>query len=438
MIYKKNDIIELDIVDITNEGEGVGKSDSFVWFVKDAIPGDVIKARVMKLKKSYGYARLENVITPSKDRVKPRCVKARACGGCTLQSMEYSAQLRFKRNKVKNNLVRIGGFDEELIESILGQTIGMDEPWRYRNKAIVPVGEDKDGKTVYGFYAAHSHNIIQCDDCLLQPEEFGDILKNHANSSMTHMLLRKGHKTGEIMAYAVENRENNAVLSGKLTHIYGQEIIEDFIGDLKFKISPRSFFQVNPVQVERLYGKALEFADLKGDEIVWDLYCGIGTITLSLARTAKRVYGVEIVEDAINDATQNALLNKIDNAKFYVGKAEEVTLRDDFERPDVVVVDPPRKGCDNMCLETIVRMAPERIVYVSCDSATLSRDLKFLASAGYALKRAVPVDMFPQTAHVETVCLLGRRKPDDTIKVSVNMDDYYQIRDAEEAEKNPS
>jgi len=411
MAFKKNDIIELNIVDITNDGEGVGKSDSFVWFVKDAIPGDVIKARVMKLKKSYGYARLESVITPSKDRVLPRCPKARACGGCTLQSMEYAAQLRFKRNKVKNNLVRIGGFDEDYIEDILGETIGMEVPWRYRNKAIVPVGTNKDGELVYGFYASHSHNIIQCDDCLLQPEEFKDILKKHADNNMTHMLLRKGYKTGELMAYAVENNENNAVLSGKLTHVSGKEIIEDYIGDLKFKISPRSFFQVNPIQVERLYGKAVEYAKLTGEEIVWDLYCGIGTITLSLAKNAKRVYGVEIVEDAIRDAEENAKINGINNAKFYVGKSEEVTLRDDFERPDVVVVDPPRKGCDVICLETIMKMAPERIVYVSCDSATLSRDLKILSEAGYELKKATPVDMFPQTTHVESVCLLSKKCP---------------------------
>lgn len=409
LMLKKNDLINLNIEDITNDGEGVGRSDGFVWFVKDAIPGDEIEAIVMKLKKNYGYARLSRVLKESPDRIQPRCQKARACGGCTLQCMDYKAQLEFKRNKVKNNLVRIGGFDEQVIDSILGKTIGMDDPWRYRNKAIVPVGRGRDGNVTAGFYAAHSHNIIECEDCLLQPEEFKDIIRDTIikyGCSMTHILLRKGYRTGQIMAYAVENHDTNAVLSGKLTHVYGEKTIEDKIGDLRFKISPRSFFQVNPIQVEKLYGKAVEYAGLTGKETVWDLYCGTGTITLSLAGKAGRVYGVEIVEDAINDARINACANNIDNAVFYVGKAEDVTLREDFERPDVVVVDPPRKGCDPVCLDTIVRMGPDRIVYVSCDSATLARDLRILCDRGYRPEKAVPVDMFPQTTHVETVVAL--------------------------------
>lgn len=410
-MLKKNDVIRLYIEDITNDGEGIGKSDGFVWFVKDTVPGDEIEAIVMKTKKSYGYARLKNILKSSPDRTEPVCRKARACGGCTLQCMKYTAQLLFKRNKVKNNLVRIGGFDSESVEALLGDTIGMEKPWRYRNKAIIPVGKDKNGKRTAGFYAAHSHDIIECEDCLLQPEEFKDIVKkalSEYSGKMTHILLRKGFKTGQLMAYAVENHDTNAVLAGKLTHLYGEETIEDCIGDLRFKISPRSFFQVNPVQVERLYGKAIEFAGLTGKETVWDLYCGTGTITLSLAAKAKKVYGVEILEDAIKDAVINAEANGIDNAVFYVGKAEEVTLRDDFEKPDVVVVDPPRKGCDSICLDTIIRMAPERVVYVSCDSATLARDLKIMCENGYELKKAVPVDMFPQTTHVECVVAIQR------------------------------
>ena len=422
-IVNKNDIIKLKIEDITSEGEGVGRTDSFVWFVKDVIPGDEIEAVVMKLKKTYGYARLVRVIKPSPDRIEPRCPKARACGGCSLQAMSYEAQLRFKRNKVRNNLIRIGGFDEALIEDILAQTIGMDDPWRYRNKAIVPVGKDRAGRLTAGFYAAHSHDIVSCEDCLLQPAEFAGILREHLSDGMTHMLLRKGYKTGEVMAYAVENRENNAVLSGKLTHIYGPETIYDMIGDLRFKISPRSFFQVNPLQVEKLYGKALEYAGLTGNEIVWDLYCGIGTITLFLAGHARRVYGVEIVEDAIRDAIDNAEINGIKNARFFVGKAEEVTLREDFEKPDVVVVDPPRKGCDPVCLDTIIRMSPDRVVYVSCDSATLARDLKILCAAGYSLKAATPVDMFPQSVHVETVCLLSKLNAKQHIEINLDMDE---------------
>lgn len=429
---KKNDVFEIEITDITNDGDGVGKKDGFVWFVKNAIPGDFVEAGVMKIKKNYGYARLIRVIRASDDRVEARCKKARACGGCTLQCMDYAAQLQFKRNKVKNNLVRIGGFDESDIEAKLKDTIGMESPWRYRNKAIIPVGRDKEGKITAGFYAAHSHNIVSCEDCLLQPEEFreiiGELLKEHGDE-MTHILLRKGFHTGQIMGYAVENHDNNAVLSGKLTNIYGQETIEDTISGLIFKISPRSFFQVNSLQVENLYAKALEYAELSGDEIVWDLYCGTGTITLSLARKAKRVYGVEIVEDAIRDAEENARANNITNAKFYVGKAEEITLRDDFEKPDVVVVDPPRKGCDIVCLETIIRMEPMRVVYVSCDSATLARDLKILCDAGYEIREATPVDMFPQTTHVETIALLSNNfsKPKEYVQIGIDAEDYYKI-----------
>ena len=405
---KKNDIIRLDISDISNDGEGIGKKDNFVWFVKDAIPGDVVEASVMKLKKSYGYARLINIIKPSKDRVEAKCPKARACGGCSLQCMSYEGQLLFKRNKVKNNLVRIGGFDEALIEGMLRDVIGMDDPWRYRNKAMVPVGINKDGRLVAGFYARHSHNIIECEDCLLQPAEFKDIIRDHISTDMTHILLRKGFRSGQVMAAGICNKENNAVLSGRITPLYGPEVIEDLIDDLKFRISARSFFQVNPVQAEKLYKKVLEYAKLSGSETVWDLYCGTGSITLFLARHAGHVYGVEIVEDAIRDARANAVLNGISNAEFFVGRAEEVILRDDFKRPDLVVVDPPRKGCDIICLQTIVRMGPQRIVYVSCDSATLARDCRILNESGYTLQKITPVDMFPQTGHVETVVLLSR------------------------------
>ena len=409
--YKKNQIVEVTIEDIGNDGEGIGHIDGYTLFVKDAVVGDKVTAGLTKVKKGYAYARLISVIEASPFRVEPKCAVSRACGGCTLQCLSYDAQLKYKKNKVRNNLVRIGGFEESLIDSMIADTIGMDEPWRYRNKAIIPVGVDKSGRRIAGFYAAHSHNIIECTDCLLQPEEFKgiveDILADENTKDISHILLRKGFKSGQIMGYSVENYDNNAVLSGKITHIYGDEIIEDYIGDLKFKISPRSFFQVNPIQVEKLYDTAVSFAELTGSETVWDLYCGIGTITLSLAAKAKKVYGVEIVEDAIKNAKENAAANGIDNVEFFVGKAEEVTLRDDFAKPDVVVVDPPRKGCDSVCLETMLRMAPDRIVYVSCDSATLSRDLKILCGSGYELKKVQPVDMFPQTTHVETVVLMS-------------------------------
>ena len=434
-MYSKNQIIQVNIVDLSHDGEGIGKSDAFTWFIKDTVPGDVAEASVMKVKKTYGYARLQRVITPSPDRVEPRCPVARACGGCTLQAMSYDAQLKYKKNKVRNNLERIGGFDFSGTESDVefGDTIGMDIPWRYRNKAQYPIGTDRGGRVIAGFYAAHSHNIIECDDCLLGVGENRAIIeciKKQYDPSMRHILIRKGFRTGQIMVCVVagikisysipealgvtttvlniNDKDTNVILGDETVVLDGPGYIEDYIGDLKFRISAQSFFQVNPVQVEKLYGKAVEFAGLTGNEIVWDLYCGIGTITLSLAQKARKVYGVEVIEQAICDARQNAEINGITNAEFYVGKAEEVILRDDFEKPDVVVVDPPRKGCDEICLDTILRMQPERIVYVSCDSATLARDLKLLCDGGYRLRKVQPVDMFGQTVHVECVVLLSK------------------------------
>lgn len=434
-MYSKNQIIQVNIVDLSHDGEGIGKSDAFTWFIKDTVPGDVAEASVMKVKKTYGYARLQRVITPSPDRVEPRCPVSRACGGCTLQAMSYDAQLKYKKNKVRNNLERIGGFDFSGTESDVefGDTIGMDIPWRYRNKAQYPIGTDRDGRVIAGFYAAHSHNIIECDDCLLGVGENRAIIeciKKQYDPSMRHILIRKGFRTGQIMVCVVagkkisysipealgvtttvlniNDKDTNVILGDETVVLDGPGYIEDYIGDLKFRISAQSFFQVNPVQVEKLYGKAVEFAGLTENEIVWDLYCGIGTITLSLAQKARKVYGVEVIEQAICDARQNAEINGITNAEFYVGKAEEVILRDDFEKPDVVVVDPPRKGCDEICLDTILRMQPERIVYVSCDSATLARDLKILCDGGYRLRKVQPVDMFGQSVHCEVVCMMSK------------------------------
>ena len=434
-MFSKNQTIEVKIVDISYEGEGIGKSNAFIWFIKDTVPGDVVEASVMKVKKTYGYARLQKIITPSPERVKPLCPIARACGGCSLQDMNYEAQLEFKKNKVKNNLERIGGFrfDSGNAGVEFFDTIGMDDPWRYRNKAQYPIGLDRNGNVIAGFYAVHSHNIISCEDCLIgikENKEIIECIKKQYDPSMRHILIRKGFKTGQIMVCVVasktirvamppelgitttvlniNDKDTNVILGDKTIVLDGPGYIEDYIGNLKFRISAQSFFQVNPVQVEKLYGKAVEFAGLTGRETVWDLYCGIGTITLSLAEKAKTVYGVEVVEPAIRDAEENAGLNGISNAKFYVGKAEEVILRDDFEKPDVVVVDPPRKGCDEVCLDTILKMKPDRIVYVSCDSATLARDLKILCDEGYELKRVQPVDMFPHTVHCEVVCLMSK------------------------------
>ncbi len=491
---KKNDEFELLIHDMTDQGEGIGKQDGFTWFVKDAVIGDRIRARAMKLKKNYGYARLMEVLEPSACRVPERCPVARQCGGCQLQMMSYPEQLRFKERKVWSNLRRIGGLDglrlpgaesakQEKCQNAgkndgeintdsasveMEPIIGMDNPWRYRNKAQFPFGYGRDGKVKTGFYAGRTHSIIENDDCYLGTEENKAVLKAvkdvmeergiepyqeeiHAGL-VRHVLIRKGFSTGQLMVcfvingdklpYEEEfverllripgmtsisfnvNRERTNVIMGRRTvHLYGPGYIEDKIGDVCYQISPLSFYQVNPVQTERLYNTALEFAGLDGTEIVWDLYCGIGTISLFLARRAKWVYGVEIVPEAIEDARRNASLNGIENATFFTGKAEEVLPRryeEYSERADVIVVDPPRKGCDEACLETIVRMEPDRVVYVSCDSATLARDVKYLTANGYQVSRVRCCDMFPMSGHVETVVLMNRCQNGEETEVRKN------------------
>lgn len=448
--WKKNDKIEVIIEDISETGEGIGKTHGFTWFIKDTVIGDRVEAKVMKTKKSYGFARLERLLEPSESRVEPSCPVARQCGGCQLQAMAYEEQLRYKERKIYNNITRIGGFSQVPMLPIMG----MDEPWRYRNKAQFPWGTDKDGNIVTGFYAGRTHSIIGCEDCLLGIEENREVLKrikahmecHHLlpydeashKGLIRHTLIRKGFKTGELMVCQVINgsslphseelvkslleipgmasislninrEQTNVILGNKVENLYGPGHITDYIGAVKYRISPLSFYQVNPVQTERLYGTALEYAGLTGGETVWDLYCGIGTISLFLAQKAKKVYGVEIVPQAIDDARENARLNGMDNVEFFVGKAEEV-LPEQYEKnhihADVIVVDPPRKGCDEVCLDTIVEMAPERVVYVSCDSATLARDLRYLADRGYEVVKVRGCDMFPQVGHVECVVLM--------------------------------
>ena len=481
--FKKDDCVTLHIEDIGTGGEGIGKADGFTFFVKDAIVGDVIEAKIMKLKKNYGYARLMKVLTPSKDRVEPKCPVARQCGGCQIQEMRYEAQLAFKQKMVQNNLERIGGLSDFEMYPV----IGMETPYAYRNKAQFPVGEDKDGNIVIGFYAGRTHHIVEQTDCCIGAPENGEVLRKvkaymqknqirpyneeHHSGIVRHILIRTGYHTKEIMVCLIVNaakasclknaeqlteslremdgmtsvmvnfntEKTNVILGKKSEVLWGQPYIEDFIGDVKYQISPQSFFQVNPMQTEKLYAKALEYAGLTGNETVWDLYCGIGTISLFLAKNARKVYGVEIVPQAIEDARNNAKRNGIDNAEFFVGKAEEVVpafyekalkQAQDSEagksiRPDVVVVDPPRKGCEEVLLETIVKMQPQRIVYVSCDSATLARDLKFLSANGYTVKKVQPVDQFGHSVHIETVVLLSqlKQKPDDYINVTIELDD---------------
>ena len=534
---KKNDIFELEITDMGTDGEGIGHYDGMTFFVKDALIGDVITARATKLKKNYGYARVEEIKTPSTFRVEPQCELHKRCGGCQIQALSYEKQLEFKNNKVRNNLMRIGGFSEAKLDSKMQPPVGADNPYRYRNKAQFPVGYDRDGNIVTGFYASRSHNIIPVEDCRLgvpQNKEILDIIKEWMNECgitpydenthkglVRHVLIRYGFTSKQIMvclvinadelepehraadiegaecgkiadkrngdkagdnkecgstagdsrhnaadilcerlskidgmtsiSYNINKENTNVILGKKTVCIWGRPYIEDTIHLLSYpdftpqgtgityQISPQSFYQVNPKQTEKLYSTALAFAGLTGNENVWDLYCGIGTISLFLSQKAKQVYGVEIVPQAIEDAKNNAKLNGITNAQFFVGKAEEVlpqfyenakknekitddtasTGHTDMLRPDVIVVDPPRKGCDEKCLDTMLAMSPERIVYVSCDSATLARDLKILCEEKYELMKWQAFDQFSHTTHVETVVKLSLKK--DTPKIEVTM-----------------
>ena len=466
---EKNQEFTVSIEDMSEDGAGIGKLDGYIWFIKDAVIGDVVRARAMKMKKNYGFARLMEILTPSEARVEPKCPVARQCGGCQLQAMSYEEQLKFKERKVKNHLLRIGKFKEDEIHML--PIMGMKEPWRYRNKAQFPFGLDKNGNIVAGFYAGRTHDIIECEDCLLGVEENKDILgiikgfmrvhgirpydETTHKGLVRHALIRKGFHSGEIMvclvingkdipakeqlveelcqvkgmtsiSYSINQEKTNVIMGKEIVNLYGPGYITDNIGNVTYQISPLSFYQVNPVQTEKLYGTALEYAGLTGNETVWDLYCGIGTISLFLAQNAKKVYGVEIVPQAIEDARRNAALNNITNAEFFTGKAEEV-LPEQYEKnkvyADVIVVDPPRKGCDQVCLDTILKMAPKRVVYVSCDSSTLARDLRYLADGGYEVEKVRCCDMFGQSCHVETVVLLTKQKPDDTIEIDLDLDE---------------
>lgn len=489
MEYGKDDIITLCIDDMGIDGEGIGKLDGFTFFVKDAVIGDEVEAKVMKVKKGYAYARLMRIIRPSTDRIDPKCPYHRQCGGCQIQALDYKAQLAFKENKVRNNLNRIGGFSIELLDRVMEPAVGMKVPFYYRNKAQFPVGADKNGAPVTGFYAGRTHTIIPNTDCALGVKENKRILEclldhmkkyeippyNEASGEglVRHILIRKGFTTGEIMVCIIlngddlphadrlverlikikgmtsisvnSNKENTNVIMGKTCRtIWGRDTICDVIhvrsvesidagsemvfpgsSGITFAISPLSFYQVNPVQTEKLYSIALDYAGLTGTETVWDLYCGIGTISLFMSKKAKQVYGVEVVGQAVADARENARRNNIENARFYVGKAEEV-LPDLYEREgiyaDVICVDPPRKGCDAACLDTIVKMAPQRIVYVSCDSATLARDLKYLCANGYELRRVRAVDLFGQTVHVESIVLLSKLKSNKLKHINVELE----------------
>lgn len=457
-VINKNDEFELEIDDIGTEGEGIAHIDGYALFIKDAIPDDVVRTKVIKAKKNYGYGRLIEIVKPSKDRVEPVCPVARQCGGCQIQHLSYEAQLAYKENKIINCLVRLGKFPKEQIDEIMEPIMGMEEPYHYRNKAQFPVGRNKDGELVTGFYASRTHSIIPATHCAIQDKRNEEILNTVLDfmrefniepydevthtGLVRHILTRVGYHTGEIMVCLVLNgkslpheevfverlskidgmksisinvnrEKTNVILGNKVKTLWGADYIVDSIGTIKYQISPLSFYQVNPLQTQKLYQTALDYAGLTGNEIVWDLYCGIGTISLFLAKQAKMVYGVEIVPEAIADANRNKEFNQIENVEFFVG-ASETVLPEKYRESggkmsaDVIVVDPPRKGCDVSLLQTILDMGPERVVYVSCDPATLARDLRFLCDGGYELKKVRGCDMFGHSGHVETVVLMSK------------------------------
>ncbi len=472
MKLKKNQEITLKIDDLGNNGEGIGHVDGYALFVKNALPGETIRAGIMKCGKSYGYARVIEVLEDSgSGRVEPRCPAAGRCGGCTIQHLTYERQLAYKEKKVRDCLVRIGGVDADEVEWL--PIIGMEDPWQYRNKAQFPVRMQKDNEgrpyPAAGFYAGRTHSIVPVTDCAIQHPCMKGILETvltwmrdqnvpaYDESShsglVRHIYIRRAYHTSQIMVCLVINSRGissllqetllqkltgipgmtgiflnsntdrtNVILGKEMKLLWGQAYIEDRIGDIRYHISPQSFYQVNPEQTEKLYQTALEFAGLSGEETVWDLYCGIGTISLFLAQRARKVYGVEIVPEAVQNAKENARLNGIVNAEFFCGAAEEVVPKL-AGQADVVVVDPPRKGCDGVLLDTIAGMGPERIVYVSCDPGTLARDVKKLGEMGYGVKKVRAVDMFGQGGNVETVCLLSKLHADQHIEVELQMDE---------------
>jgi len=448
-------VVELDVTGLNHEGAGVGRHEGYTLFVPKALPGERIRARVVHAKKNFGFADLQEILQPSANRVAPPCPVFDQCGGCSLQHLDYAQQLLHKQQIVKDNLRRIGGFPVEGEGAVpVHPTLGMDNPWRYRNKAQVPIGE-REGGLIAGFYAEGTHDIIDINECLIQHEANDEVVLavkriaskleipaydevNHTGL-LRHVVAKVGASTGDVMVVLVtteafiprreqlieairlavpavksivqniNERKTNVIFGDETKTLWGDDVIYDYIGPIKFAISARSFYQVNPDQTRVLYEKTLEYAGLSGEENVIDAYCGIGTISLFLAQKAKRVYGVEIVPEAIADANRNAALNGIENATFEVGPAEVVipAWKEKGIRADVIVVDPPRKGCDEALLTTILQMKPKRVVYVSCNPSTLARDLKVLAEE-YEVVEVQPVDMFPHTGHVESVASLVR------------------------------
>lgn len=452
-LIEKNKEYILDIVSQGYEGEGIAKiNDTFPIFIEGALKGERVNVRIVKSKKNFAYGKLLEVIEPSLERCEAKCSINKRCGGCKLQHSTYKEQLNFKFERVKDCITKIGKLDESIVQFPLG----MDEPWRYRNKVQLPIGM-VNGELKIGFFAPRSHEIIDMETCLIQ-DEIADkvvgitrswIKKNNIKpynidgkydetGILRHIMIRRGFTTNEVMVVLVTNgsklpnkdefislitenipgiksivqninsKPTNVILGQECITLWGEHTISDYIGEFKFNISPLSFFQVNPIQTEVLYNKALEYAGLTGDETVFDAYCGTGTITLFLSQKAKKVYGVEIIPQAIENANINAKENNANNVEFFVGESEVVIpdLINKGIKADVVVVDPPRKGCDVKLLNAITNIDAKKIVYVSCDPSTLARDLAILEGNGYKTVKVQPVDMFPHTAHIENVALL--------------------------------
>lgn len=449
---QKNETVTLTIEDLTSQGVGVGKVNHYPIFTPYVLRGEKVEVKVVKVKKNYAYGKLLKIIEKSSDRTDPPCSVFYKCGGCQVQHMSYEAQLEMKRNIVKNALSKIGQLNDVPVHDVLG----MDEPFRYRNKIQMPVGE-KDGKLITGFYQERSHRIIDgMETCHIQNEVGDDVIKSCREIAselgidaydeeghrgvLRHIVVRTAYETNDTMVIFVTKTKNlpyekelikrltkahpeiksivhninpkrtNVILGEETKTIYGDDYIIDRIGPLQFKLSAKSFYQVNPVQTKVLYEKALEYANVGADDIAIDAYCGIGTIALYLAQKAKKVYGVEVVPEATMDAQENARLNGLDNVEFVAGEAETVLpqWQKAGVKPDVITVDPPRKGCDERFLQTMIEMEPERIVYVSCNPATLARDLRILEDGGYRTLEVQPVDLFPQTYHVECVAWMSR------------------------------
>lgn len=449
---KKNEIKTGQVLDLTHEGHGVVKIDRYPIFVPNALINETIEYKIIKVKKNFAIGKLLNVIVESDSRVEPPCVYYDKCGGCQLQHMTYQAQLTMKKEQVINLFHRKGSFNDTVIHD----TVGMEDPWRYRNKSQIPIGLNNNKKPIMGFYRQRSHDIIDMDSCLIQDEKHQQVMNDvkqlisELNISvynektkkglLRHLVVRTGHYTNQMMIILVTNGKafnqanqlvealvklhpnvtsikqnindahSNVIMGRKSITLYGTDEIEDKLSEITFNISDQSFYQINSHQTEKLYNQALEYAQLTGNEIVLDTYCGIGTIGLYMAGKSKHVYGVEVVPSAIKDAEENATINQLENTTFVCGKAEEVILKWKAEgiRPDVVMVDPPRKGCDETFIKTLLELNPKRIVYISCNPSTQQRDAQLL-SQQYDLKEITPVDMFPQTTHIETVALFERK-----------------------------